>query len=311
MRCKNAGGDMAVKKARTVRKKAPEKRRLNLTVNGQPFELEVGIEPDQVDPAHTLAHTLRETLGLTGTKVSCDHGACGCCTVLMDGKAVLSCMTLTVECDGKQITTIEGLSDPKTGKTRSPSAGIHRLHSLSVRILHTRHDHERKGAPSRESIPHGRRGEGRSFGQLLPVYQPLPGGEGRYGSIQRGEVSKMANTYRYIGKATPRKDATEIVTGGAEYLNDIKIPGMLYGKVLRSPHPHALIKKVDKSKAERLPGVKAVLTWEDVPDWKGGTPRYTRVLDRKVRYVGDAVALVAATTEEIAKEALQPDRRGI
>jgi xanthine dehydrogenase molybdenum-binding subunit len=103
---------------------------------------------------------------------------------------------------------------------------------------------------------------------------------------------------------TPRKDATEIVTGGAKYLNDIKFPDLLYGKVLRSPHPHALIKKVDKSKAERLKGVKAVLTWEDVPDWKGGTPRYTRILDRKVRYVGDAVALVAATTEEIAKEAL-------
>jgi xanthine dehydrogenase molybdenum-binding subunit len=114
----------------------------------------------------------------------------------------------------------------------------------------------------------------------------------------------MANTYRYIGKVTPRKDATEIVTGGAKYLNDIKFPDLLYGKVLRSPHPHALIKKVDKSKAERLKGVKAVLTWEDVPDWKGGTPRYTRILDRKVRYVGDAVALVAATTEEIAKEAL-------
>ena len=56
---------------------------------------------------------------------------------------------------------------------------------------------------------------------------------------------------------------------------------------------------------EKLPGVKAVLSWEDVPDWKGGTPRYTRVLDRKVRYVGDAVALVAAVNEEIAAEALQ------
>ena len=115
----------------------------------------------------------------------------------------------------------------------------------------------------------------------------------------------MANKYRFIGKATPRIDASEIVTGKARFLNDIKQADMLYGKVLRSPHPHALITKIDKSKAEALPGVKAVLTWEDVPDWKGGTPRYTRILDRKVRYVGDAVALVAATTEEIAKEALR------
>ena len=93
-----------------------EREKIVLTVNGVSHELEVGSEPDQVAPSHTLAHTLRETLGLTGTKVSCDNGACGCCTVLMDEKAVLSCMTLAVECDGKKITTIEGLSDPREGK---------------------------------------------------------------------------------------------------------------------------------------------------------------------------------------------------
>ncbi len=114
----------------------------------------------------------------------------------------------------------------------------------------------------------------------------------------------MANGYRYIGKATPRKDAGEIVTGGARYLDDIKLPNMIYGKVLRSPHPHALIKRIDKHEAERLHGVESVLTWEDAPDWRGGTPRITRVLDHKVRYVGDAVALVAATRQEIAMEAL-------
>jgi carbon-monoxide dehydrogenase small subunit len=86
-----------------------------IDINGKPYELQVGDSSDAVNPAHTLAYTLRETLGLTGTKVSCDNGACGSCTVIMDGKAVLSCMTLTVECDGKKITTIEGLSDPKTG----------------------------------------------------------------------------------------------------------------------------------------------------------------------------------------------------
>jgi len=118
-------------------------------------------------------------------------------------------------------------------------------------------------------------------------------------------VTKVAGKYRFIGKVTPRMDAAEIVTGRARFLNDIKLPDMLYGKVLRSPHAHALIKKVDKSKAEKLRGVRAILTWEDVPDWKGGTPRTKRVLDRKVRFVGDAVALVAATSEEIAKEALR------
>jgi CO/xanthine dehydrogenase Mo-binding subunit len=115
----------------------------------------------------------------------------------------------------------------------------------------------------------------------------------------------MAADYRYIGKVTPRKDAKEIVTGNANFLDDIKMPNLLHGKVLRSPYPHAIIKGVDKSKALALPGVKAVLTHEDVPDWKGGTPRVVRVLDRKVRCVGDAVALVAATTEAAAMEAIR------
>ena len=114
----------------------------------------------------------------------------------------------------------------------------------------------------------------------------------------------MNDPYRYIGKAVPRTDAVDIVTGGVGFLNDIKLPGMLYGKILRSPHAHALIRRIDKSRAENLPGVQAVLTWEDVPDWKGGTPANTRVLDRKVRFVGDAVALVAAKDETTATDAL-------
>ena len=98
-----------------ARESTEEVRNVRLKVNGTPYDLEIGDQAGEVDPAHTLSHTLRETLGLTGTKVSCDNGACGSCTVLMDGKAVLSCMTLTIECDGREITTIEGLSDPKTG----------------------------------------------------------------------------------------------------------------------------------------------------------------------------------------------------
>jgi aerobic carbon-monoxide dehydrogenase small subunit len=88
---------------------------ISLTVNGQIHELDVGTRPGQIDPSHTLVYTLRETLGLTGTKISCGGGACGVCTVIMDSKAVPSCRILTIECDGKNIITIEGLRDPKTG----------------------------------------------------------------------------------------------------------------------------------------------------------------------------------------------------
>jgi len=91
---------------------------IKIIVNGDTYHLGVGRERHlyNIEPSHTLAQTLRETLKLTGTKISCDHGACGACTVLMDGEPVLSCTTLTVECDGKEITTIEGLEDPETGK---------------------------------------------------------------------------------------------------------------------------------------------------------------------------------------------------
>jgi len=89
---------------------------VNLIVNGRHYRLEIGDGQGKVGVTDTLSFTVRETLGLTGTKLSCNGGACGGCTIIMDGKAVLSCMVLTVECSGSEITTIEGLRDQKTGE---------------------------------------------------------------------------------------------------------------------------------------------------------------------------------------------------
>jgi aerobic-type carbon monoxide dehydrogenase small subunit (CoxS/CutS family) len=91
----------------------PAAQYVNFTVNGQAVQLQVGVD---VKPWNTLADTLRENLGLTGTKVSCNMGACGRCTVLADGTPVLSCSTLAMDVDGKKVVTIEGLQDPATGK---------------------------------------------------------------------------------------------------------------------------------------------------------------------------------------------------
>jgi CO/xanthine dehydrogenase Mo-binding subunit len=110
--------------------------------------------------------------------------------------------------------------------------------------------------------------------------------------------------YRHIGKSTPRKDAADIVMGTAKYLNDMTLPGMLIGKEMRSPHPHAIIRSIDTTRAKALPGVGAVLTYQDIPKWKAGTPRHKLILDQKVRFVGDTVALIAAETEEITLEAI-------
>lgn len=106
---------MAANKVKHGTRKIPETRRICFTVNEQNYQFKVGTDTGEISPNHTLSQTLRDRLGLTGTKISCDQGACGCCSVIMDGKAVLSCKVLTVECDGKDITTIEGLRDPKTG----------------------------------------------------------------------------------------------------------------------------------------------------------------------------------------------------
>ena len=79
---------------------------LKLSVNGKRHEFRIG---EDIEPQHTLAYVLREKLGLTGTKISCDTGECGACTVLVDGKAVLSCMIIAISLDGHEVTTVEGL----------------------------------------------------------------------------------------------------------------------------------------------------------------------------------------------------------
>lgn len=123
----------------------------------------------------------------------------------------------------------------------------------------------------------------------------------------------MGKEFRYIGKPTPRIDGKAIVTGAAEYANDIHVHGMLYGRIMMSPHPHAMITKIDTSKALALPGVRSVLTYENCPDWITGMPAQKRILDKHLRFVGDPVALIAATSSRIAEEAqeLIEDRKSV
>lgn len=110
----------------------------------------------------------------------------------------------------------------------------------------------------------------------------------------------------HIGKRVPKIDAEEKVTGKAVYIQDLKLPGMLWGKILYSPHPHARILHIDTSAAERLPGVKAVLTGYNTPLIKFGFYKDNMPLKRdKVRSCRDEVAAVAATDPEIAEEALE------
>src|ERR1700739_668868 len=121
------------------------------------------------------------------------------------------------------------------------------------------------------------------------------------------------------GHATPRIDAVERVTGKATYTNDFQLPGMLYARVLRSPHPHARIRKIDTSKAAAMPGVKAIVTHENCQvvwgagsvaggiqyndDIKKITQQRRYAFNNPVRFVGEPVAAVAAVNRHVAEEA--------
>jgi len=111
--------------------------------------------------------------------------------------------------------------------------------------------------------------------------------------------------YQYIGKSIPRTYETDKVTGRAVYIDDFKLPGMLYGKILYSSYAHARIKRIDTTRAKKLPGVRAVLTGYDIPDVRVGFIKDQSVLKKDVvRQFRDEVAAVAATSPEIAREAL-------
>lgn len=119
-------------------------------------------------------------------------------------------------------------------------------------------------------------------------------------------MAEAQKEFSIVGKRTPRIDAYERVTGQAQYTGDIQLPGMLYARVLRSPLPHAKIVSIDTSKAERLSGVKAVVHHGNaqIPWSSGGHTHKRFIFNNPVRYVGDAVAAVAATDRHIAEEAL-------
>ena len=110
----------------------------------------------------------------------------------------------------------------------------------------------------------------------------------------------------FVGQPLVRSDAVEKVTGSAVYVADIRLPGMLYGRVLRSPHPHARIVSIAAGAALNVPGVVAVVTGQELDALGGEAVRDMPFLARgRVRYVGEPVAVVAAVEEKIAEEAVK------
>lgn len=124
--------------------------------------------------------------------------------------------------------------------------------------------------------------------------------------IAKSEHLKSSSDYKYVGKNCTRIDAKDIVTGKATFLDDHKFKNTLYCVVLKSPVPHATIKNIDTSTAEKIPGVRCVMTYKDCnPDFGMGEPPMKPILGKRVHFVGDAVALIAAETEEIGRQACE------
>jgi 4-hydroxybenzoyl-CoA reductase subunit alpha len=285
---------------------------IKLTVNGDEHTLGVA-------PSTTLLEVLREQLDLTGTKKGCGMGDCGSCTVLVDGHPVNSCLLLAVQADGAEITTVEGLA---------AGGELHPLQKSFVKhgalqcgyctpgmLVSSKALCDRNPDPTDEEIKTALSGHLCRCGTYPRIIQAIQ--ERRKYADTRLDTEpdahaagerEQARDHRIVSHGVTRYDGPDKVTGRAKYTADIKLSGMIYGKILGSPVAHGIIKKIDVSKARALPGVLAVITGKDVTDnYYGVSPaRYDEQIlaKERVRYVGDEVAAVAAVDERTAEEAI-------
>ncbi|HWR41716.1 molybdopterin-dependent aldehyde oxidoreductase [Sporomusa sp.] len=290
-----------------------------LNINGLPRTLIVNTEA-------TLASVLREQLLLTGCKVGCNQGQCGTCSIIMDGRVVRSCVVKMKRVpDQAVITTIEGLATPDN------------LHPLQVAwmaygcaqcgfcspgfILSAKVLLDENPNPTREEIREWfqkNRNACRCTG-----YQPLVDAVMAAAKVVRGEMRKEDLLFKPVGNKIygttyHRPSALQKVTGTWDYGADVNLQmpkGTLRLALVQAEVSHANIKGIDTSAAEKMPGVYKVITHKDVkgknritglitfPSNKGDGWDRPILNDEKVFQFGDAIAIVAADTEEHAKAA--------
>ena len=287
---------------------------LNFTVNGNPVSVEV-------KPNEFLAEVLRYRLGLTGTKIGCNEAECGICTVIVDGQPVVSCIYPALKAQSAQVETIEGLA-VRSRQSSDVSAQLHPLQENFIKFGAVQCGFCTPGVIMQaKALLDQKQGQPVSDEEikiaLKDTYCRCTGYVGIANAIKSANGQEISlvdylpetkHGYTVVGEAKPRPDAVAKVTGAAKYADDIVFPRMLFGATLRAMVPHAKIKKIDTGKAKALPGVQAVLTHEDVPGRKNHglvTLDWPVLCYDKVRYVGDAVAIVAADTLEIAQRALE------
>ena len=257
-----------------------------------------------------LLRYLREDLHLHSVKDGCSEGACGTCTIVVDGKAVKSCILTTKRAAGKNIITTEGLSDAEKeafvyafGAMGSVQCGF----CTPGMVMAGKALIDRVPDPTEEEIKVALKGNiCRCTG-----YKKIIEGIQLTAAILRGDAKieeslEKGDSYG-VGERAFRLDVREKVLGYGEYPGDVEMEGMVYASAVRSMYPRAKVLDIHTGDALALPGVLAVLTAEDVPNNKvGHLQQDWDVMIAKggiTRCVGDAICLVVAETRDILEEA--------
>ena len=269
------------------------------TVNGRT----VTVEKNQ-----KLIRYLRDELRLTSVKDGCSEGACGTCTVLIDGKPTKACIPQTDKMEGKSIITVEGLSHFEKevytyafGNAGAVQCGF----CIPGMVISAKALLDVNPAPAREEAAFAIRNNiCRCTGYVKIIDGILMAAE----IFRAGKLPEPKTTDWRLGSRIPRVDVEEKVTGTGKYPDDFYVDGMCYGSALRSAHPRARVLSIDTTEAKALPGVVAVLTAEDIPgENKIGHlkhDQYTLIpVGGLTHYLGDAIALVATEDMETLEQA--------
>jgi xanthine dehydrogenase molybdenum-binding subunit len=275
--------------------------KVSLTLNGEArtAEMEAGA---------TLLEVIREGCGVTSPKDGCSPtGQCGCCTVLVDGMAKVACAMPAENAEGRNIVTLEGVTPREReifARSFALTGGLQCGFCIPGIVMRAQSIIAKEKRPSRDAIAKG-------LGAHLcrcTGYVKIIDAIDLAARVLDGESFPEADWSGKVGTSMPRYEAEELSLGDRGYIDDMVLPGMLYGAVLLSKFPRARIEKIDVSPALAIPGVRAVATAEDVPgqryqgliypDWPGFV-----AVGEETRYVGDMIAAVAADTRAIARRA--------
>ncbi|MEW6730791.1 MAG: selenium-dependent xanthine dehydrogenase [Acidobacteriota bacterium] len=280
-----------------------DKKRIEFNLNGSPVSTEI-------DPNTSLLELLRDQFGLISPKNGCSpQGQCGCCTVIVDNRATVSCVVDAERIAGKTVLTLEGVSERERdifARSFVLGGGLQCGFCIPGIVARAKNMLDKNPTPSRDEIvkmlnPHICRCTG--YTKIIDSIELAA-------QALRGEGLPEEQNSGRIGTNLPRYEGCEAVLGARPYIDDMNVPDMLYGALLFSPHPRARVLSIDPSRALDIDGVLAVATAKDVPgqryqgliypDW----PLFVAE-GEETRCVGDVIAAVAATSAKLAQRAVE------